>query len=373
MSLYLWLFLLAAVCAAFGSDPKWERISYGLSFLCLASFLTLRYAQGTDWLAYNYIFMSAPVTINLNSIYYTEAFHSEFGWKIINNLWRSLGFDFISLSILISVLEMYFLGRFLKRYSPNRALNLVLACPVIYFVYFFSALRQGLVVAVFLGLMLPMLENEQHGKFILLDLLLSTIHSGALALLLLLVVQKIQIKHIFTLIVASVCIGVGLSFVLQYIVSLIGISYETSGANPLALIYRLVIYSITVMLYSGRNSVDTSSKLLFKCYSIGFCIYLVFMSNELISSRLAAPLLAIECALLPALLKGQSRQGSVLLLCIISMCLVMYLKNISAAIDQSKYIEEISVFNYPYISVFNTSDIYHYSTSYYYLSFLKPI
>ncbi len=254
MSLYLWLFLLAAVCAAFGSDPKWERFSYGLSFLCLTSFLTLRYAQGTDWLAYNYIFVSAPVTINLNSIYYTEAFHSEFGWKIINNLWRCLGFDFISLSILISVIEMYFLGRFLKRYSPNRALSLVLACPVIYFVYFFSALRQGLVVAVFLGLMLPMLENEQHGKFILLDLLLSTIHSGALLLLLLLVVQKIQIKHIFTLIVASVFIGVGLSFVLQYIVSFIGISYETSGVNLLALIYRLAIYSITVMLYSGRNS-----------------------------------------------------------------------------------------------------------------------
>lgn len=372
MSLYLWLFLLAAVCAAFGSNPKWEPISYGLSFLSLTSFLALRYAQGTDWLAYNYIFMSAPTTINLNSIYYTDAFHSEFGWKLLNNLWRSLGFDFVSLSIFISLLEMYFLGKFLKRYSPNRALSLVLACPVIYFVYFFSALRQGLVVAVFLGLMLPMLENEQHGKYIFLDLVLTLIHSGAFALLLLPVFRKIKIKHILTLVVVSFCLGVCLSFVLQYIVSMIGISYETSGINPLALTYRLVIYSIAVMLYSGRNKVDTPSKFLFKCYSIGFCIYLVFMSNELISSRLAAPLLAIECALLPSLLKGQSRQGSVLLLCIISICLVMYLKNISAAIDQSDYIEEVNVLNYPYISVFNSDDVYLYSTSYL-LPFLKPI
>lgn len=365
MSLYLWLFILVAICAAFGSNQKWESLAYWFSCLCLTSFLALRYAQGTDWLAYNYIFVSAPTSLNFSSIYYTDAFHSEIGWKLINNLWRCFGFNFSSLSILISFIEMFSLNKFLSKYSPNRAFSLLLSLPIVYFVYFFSALRQGLVIAIFLGFMMPMLENRQQWKFVLTSLLLSMIHSASLALVLVLIFQKIDNKNLYLIIIASAIFGIGFSLVLGSIVSLVGISYKTTGINLLALIYRFVLYLITVMLYSARDDIDDSTKLLFKCYSLGFCIYLIFMSNELISSRLAAPLLAIECALLASLMKNQVRQGPVLLLIIVAICLAMYVKNISSAINQSEYISGINCFNYPYISILNQDEIYRYSTSMY--------
>lgn len=365
MSLYLWLFFLTAICAACGANQKYEPCAYAFSFICLTAFLALRYAQGADWPAYNYIFVSAPNKIDFSSIYYTDAFHSEIGWKLINNSWRSFGFNFTSLSVIVSLVEMVFLNRFLTRYSTNRALSLLLTLPVVYLIYFFSAMRQGLVIAIFLGFMVPILEKGHLGQYVLLDLLLATIHSVSLLLLIIPLFIKLKNKNIYLLIVICAILGIGLSPVLRAFVTLLGITYESSEISPLALVYRLIMYSIVVMLYSGRKSVDEATEMLFKCYSSGLCIYLLFCSNELMSSRFAAPQMAIECALIASLLRGQSKQGLALLLCIITICSVMYLKNISTAIDQSGYVKGVSAINYPYISIFNSDDIFTYSTNRY--------
>lgn len=38
----------------------------------------------------------------------------------------------------------------------------------------------------------------------------------------------------------------------------------------------------------------------------------------------------------------------------------MTVKNIQAAIDQGPYVQEVTVATYPYVSVFNSQDIYKY-------------
>ena len=365
MSPYLLLFLITALCALIGFNHKSEPFAFGISFVLGASFLTFRYGQGTDWLSYNYLFVSAPNSFDFDNIYYTDAFHSEFGWKVINNACKVAGVSFISLSMVCSIVEMLLLNRFISTYSSNRASSMLIAMPVTYFIYFFSALRPGLVIAIFLGIMIPLLENRKYLLYGLLTLVVSLLHSAALLFLFLPLVTELKTKQMNVLIAGSVCIAVVAFFSLDRLVAVFGITYETAGISWVALIYRLIMFSLVCILYSGKGQPSTSQELLFKIYVAGFCVYLILSSNQLLSSRLAAPFLAVEAALIPSLLIGQSKQGTILFLCVIALCSVMYTKNISTSIEQGSYVAGVTTLNYPYISVFNQDDIYMFTNSKY--------
>lgn len=86
MSPYIIIGAIAAALAFFGANRRFERVAFAMSFTVLLLFLALRYGQGTDWLAYNYIFQGAPSEIDFESVFYTEAYHSEIGWKLLNNI-----------------------------------------------------------------------------------------------------------------------------------------------------------------------------------------------------------------------------------------------------------------------------------------------
>lgn len=365
MSLYLWLFAGVALCAAFGSNKRFERASYAVSFIALLLFLTLRFGQGTDWLAYNYIYSCAPTAFDFNSYFYTSAVHSEIGWKLLNNAAKCIGLNFFTVAAVISVVEMLLLNRFLSRYSSNRALSLLVAFPVVYFIYFFSALRQGIVIAVFLGLMVPLIERGKTLSYVALTGALATVHSGAIILLLAPMAVKVPVRKAVPVLVASACAGVGFSLVSGSVMLALGVTYTAAGISWAALAYRLIMFSIVHMLYSGADRPEGAVGLLYRVYVAGLCVYLLLASNELISSRLASPLLAVEVALLPALFKGQAKQGAVLVLCVSLLCSVMFVKNMSASIEQGDYANFVTVSNYPYISVFNSEDIYGYSTNRY--------
>lgn len=361
MSLYLLIFFVILLCTAIGSNKRAEPIAYAVAFFLMFAFLTLRFGQGTDWLGYNYIFSCAPSAIDFKHFYYTDAVHSEIGWKAINNLAKCLGLDFVFISVTCSVIEMLLLSRFICRYSSNRSLSLLIAFPVVYFVYFFSAFRNGLVIAFFLGVMIEMIEKKNTLGYVALSLVLSTIHSASLFLLIVLLMKEIPVSRIGTTLVLCACAGIVFSLFSGQIYQLLNIPYSSDGVSWLALLYRAIMFSFVFFLYSGKAAPSNQTTLLYKIYSIGFGVYLLFAGSELIASRLAAPFLAVDMVLIPLLLKGQAKQGALIALCIVSLTTVMYVKNINASIDQGTYVSGITVANYPYISVFNRNDVFLYS------------
>lgn len=305
MSLYLVLFFVCAICAFFGFNAKTEKLAYAVSFLLTLGLLVFRYGQGTDWLAYNYIFESAPRHLNFSSVFYSSSIHSEFGWKLINNIWKALGFDFISLSMISALLEMTLFNKFINRYSTNRALSIFISLPVVYFTYFFSALRQGVVIAVFLGYMVTLLEKNAYCRYSLVALLLCFIHSISILFFIVPFINKVNIKHLSLLITISVVLGFIFLFGLRPLISLLGFSYESSSISWLAIMYRALMFFLILFLYSGIREMNPVFDFLFKIYCFGFCIYLILCSNQISASRLASPFLAVEIALVPSLIRQQ--------------------------------------------------------------------
>lgn len=369
MSPYLLVGIIVAALAFVGSNQRYERMAYFVSFVLLTFFLAFRYGQGTDWLSYNYIFNLAPNTLDLCSSFYSASVHSEIGWKIINNLVKALGGDFVFLSVITSIVEMALLGKFLNRYSSNRAFSLLIGYPVVYLTYYFSMMRQGLVIAVFLGVMLDMLNERRFLPYILITAICTSIHSLSIVFIVPYFANCINRKSLSLMIAVCAAIGMALIPLLPRIIELLSMDYSTADISVLALMYRLGLALLVFFLFSSaRRKGDNVDDLdhLIKVYVSGISIYLLFMGNDLYASRLASPMLAVELVLVPKLLSRSELTSRIpILVAVLLASSVMYVKNIDSYIDQAPYVQTVDVINYPYISIFNKQDIYLYSRNRY--------
>lgn len=366
MSLYLVIGITAALLAVIGSNKKLEKSAYAVSFMVLLIFLALRFGQGTDWLSYNYIYSYAPSIIDFGSVFYSDAIHSELGWKLLNNVAKVCGIDFFGFSVIISVLEMVLLARFVNRFSPNRALSLFVAFPVVYLTYFFSAFRQGVVIALFLGVMLDLLIQNRSKLYCVLAILAMTIHSLSIVLFIPLLIRKVQFKTLGTILAVCLICGMVLIPVMPALVSAAGLSYSNNNVSMVAVLYRAVMAFIIYLMYSSGSAKQKSDEvdLMAKTYIAGLSVYCILMGNDLVASRLASPLMAVEIALIPALMKrGNSRMVMPLMMAILVMISVMTIKNIDSYIDQGFYYSSVTPLTYPYINYFNQEDIYLYTAN----------
>lgn len=367
MSLYLIVGLLLAILSIMGLSERFESISYYSALIVLILFLAVRFGQGTDWLSYNYIFSSAPSTIDFSSPFYSELIHSEIGWKLINNVWKTLGLDFQSLSIVLSIIEMVLLDKFIRAYVPNSSLSLLIAFPVVYLTIFFSLFRQAVVVAVYLGIMIELLEKNKLIQYIVITLLLCMVHSMALILFLPMIASRMKVRTLTLVLFLSICIGVISIFLLPKLIVLLGLNYSGNGLSLIALLYRCAMAFLVFLLWgqAKKQGADLRDcELLIKVYICGLCVYLLFMGNDLYASRLASPMLGLEIVLIPILVqRGFSNSSILLLAVIIAVCAIMTLKNIGSYIDQGYYRNNITIMNYPYVSIFNKEDLFLYSES----------
>ena len=70
--------------------------------------------------------------------------------------------------VLVSIFQMSMLYRFCTKYSDNPLLSFAIAYPTLYSTYFFSTMRQGLTMSIFLGLMYPLLKEKNYVPYYLL-------------------------------------------------------------------------------------------------------------------------------------------------------------------------------------------------------------
>lgn len=88
--------------------------------------------------------------------------HGEYDWLWLCQLFDGFGLDFVWMEAILSLLEMICLHRFLRKWSTIRCLSLLLFLPSFYFVYYCSALRQAVTIALFLGLCMDYRMSRQY-------------------------------------------------------------------------------------------------------------------------------------------------------------------------------------------------------------------
>ena len=324
--------------------------------------LAIRYGQGNDYFAYELIFNQCDsleaVTQGLIDV------HSEILFQLICVLFNPIGFKWFV--VLVSVFQMSMLYRFCTKYSDNPILSFAIAYPTLYSTYFFSTMRQGLTMAIFLGLMYPRLKDKKYVLYYLLAAFCTGIHSSSVIYALVPIVRCLKLNELWGLDLLCLVIGTAITLaflVLVHFETLSGTAklYLTSDVSVVSLglrVFKLLMLYV-LMRYNKDKEAVRENETLMKMYATSLIMYELLMWSPIISSRLAIFYEVVGIALLPNLLKTEPliRKGALAL----TVCLIvaMTYKNISSYIWQIEYKCD-NVLDYPYVTVFNADKIYEY-------------
>lgn len=334
--------------------------------------LAFRYGQGSDYFSYNYILKQIP-TLSA-AIHNTNNVHSEIGFRILCSLFRG---NFKLFIFIVSIFEMYMLHRCISKYSANPLLSLILFYPTYYLTYYFSAIRQGIVLAIFLGILLPYFQQNKWIQYYVITFIAITIHSMAVILIVIPFVKLFKLKHFLLMLLPSM--GMGMFMVTDFGQNLLSkvplVSYYASdiGVSWMGMLERVImLVGILVLSFlrgTKENSAETNDWI--KINVLGMCIYLALLPYALIASRLMMIFKVLEVIIYPNLFSDIKKIMKYIAILLILFASVMTCKNLNSYIEQGDYYRNVEFYNYPYISIFNADKIREYRILPKYYKFIK--
>lgn len=116
------------------------------------------------------------------------------------------------------------------------------------------------------------------------------------------------------------------------------------------------------IIFKKENTISEKELLLYKVYIYGFSLSMLLMTWSLMSSRMAAPMKAVEVLLITMLLAKMGKteykvMKELATLALVSYILVMTTKNLYTYIQQGKpFYDAYNPITYPYINVINKYD-----------------
>lgn len=337
---------IVGICAVVETKIKRKDIPFYIAFLVMSLFLMLRYGQGTDYFGYlgNYELWD---------------YHSEIGFLLLERAFRAVGCSFEIFAICIATFHMICTFRVINFYSPYKCFSLMLLYPTIYLTYYFSALRQGIIIAFFLGFMLKWLENEKWIRYLIACIILATIHSSAIMLIPVLILKKIENKVLYIGIALAAFAGIGVCILPKNLISFVKIGsvqyyLQNISISYIGLMERIVMALLIMLLYNRykqKKEENQQVNFFYKIYLYGVIISIGFFPWGLLSSRLAVMMKATEIVLLPMLLRECTQLVRRILVVVLTCyIMVMTTKNIMSYIKQGDY-EGYNVITYPYITL----------------------
>lgn len=367
MSLYIIVgaFLLLCSIVEF-TNKKASNQLYYFAFFGLLLMLCLRYGQGTDYFAYQYIYEKMPLTLEFSVLKKMSTYHAEIGWKVLCLLFRYLGLNFYIFTAVVGTATMFFLNSFIQKYCPLKVTALFIAYPTLFLTYIYSGMRQGLAICAFLGLFLKWYFENKKVKFTIGVLICSSIHTSSLVLLLLLFknLKNIFFKWKHLIVVAFWIVGL-LFYMTGFNITLFGRTFTNEGTSLsfIAISERVLSYVILWVVYSKykqktKEDNDFMDDMMYM-YSIGIIIYGLFLSMPTTSSRLCYFFKALELLIFTVMMKENKKdfpEASTLYFYISALSMVMLLKNIDSYISQGNYYSYITLWNYPYNNIFVKKD-----------------
>lgn len=377
MSEYLLLLVLllfgVAVEAYLKRTPK--RL-YIFTMFVMGLMFIFRYGQGTDYFAYKWIFSYIPENASFSQLRSLNI-NSEIGWRLLCQGAKKIGMSFEMLVVLVSMVEWIGFSRFIRLYCPRKMLALLMAYHTFYLTYMFSALRQGLVLCLFIGFLLPWFMKKQYAKFVLGCVVCSAFHSVALVGLLLFLVRLKMFESpqkMILSVVACFAVGIALSTgifngILRVVLPDRVLShYFKKISISIALVERFVMYAIVMYLYMhyskhvAYKGLEMSETMCFfmRVYTLSVMAYALLMWSPLLASRATYTFKIAEVILVSKLATKRIRFKKLIPIFVAVVSLVMYAKNIDTYLIQGWYYNDVNVLNYPYFSLLEKDEISNY-------------
>lgn len=315
---------------------------FGINLLIAAIFIFFiflggfRFEVGADWGSYRELFINIS---NWNDLFYTrvEPLFMLFGFLTKNIMNNYSFFIFIFFTVSFSLKF-----NFIRVYSPDIFLSLIIYFFTLFLIYDVNGLRQGMA----LGLTLfstKYILNRNNYKFLLILLIACLFHTSAIIFIPFYYLSRIKISN--RILSISLFLIVALSIPLRYFFknselfqSLILIDsfkhysvYTTSEDYKLdipilsvAVFQRIFIMLFFILSYQ-RIKVEENVKLLFRnAYFIGIVLFLLFSFSSEFAARLSFYYKAFEIAMIPLIVYSFPRFHQKIILLLLFTCLAIF-------------------------------------------------
>jgi transmembrane protein EpsG len=313
MLIYL-LLGVAVFSLSFASSLSKHRIYLGCSFLLIFIFQAIRYNYGNDYLSYQDIFIDIN---NLGASILKQDSRFEFGWVVLNRLFKHLGFEFLIafVSLVISLVyykfivfyvnpKHYWISVLLFYFDPNCLLISI------------TAIRQSVAIA-FVLLSWIYFDSEKHLKSFLCLLMAPFFHASAIivlpVLLFIYLLRKVLDLSIFIKVI-FILTYVSFFFIARYFfdsLQIVSILFETSNysqylsteTNNSFSIFNIVYYTLllTIILKYSKHKLKKNNYLYF--IAISGLLFIPFSLITPLISRFSYYFLPTLVILVPKILE----------------------------------------------------------------------
>ncbi len=269
-----------------------NNISIYISLGLMLLLIFFRYGYGADYFAYEHMYYRIKLG-SLNNIlrYYNNI---GVGFKLLIALFRTLNIPFHGFIVVINTISLFFIYKWINDNSDDISISLLLFYSMFFFVWTFSALRQGLVLAIALyTLFNPKIKLSLRSELLVI-IGLSLIHPSALILLLYKILDKVNWnpkKQLIFLILSILITLLPLNILLSKInyfplISLIDSSYfnETVRFYDFPGVVRLVLFGFVFYTYKVIDKEEIKNHI--NRFLYGTSLYFLFKFSEITASRL---------------------------------------------------------------------------------------
>lgn len=333
-----------------GKFIKWLCIA---DLIMIALALCFRFGQGTDYIGYEIIYQRMKATSFLEFLTgrVARGLRGEWIFYAVCFLLSRLNIPYQIFIGIIACLSVWLLSFFLKQYAAHLpCMALLLLYQGYILIYQFSALREGLVMAFFLGILFPKLERREWLSYYAVALLCTQIHSVAYLYLFLPLLLKWKERWIEIATIISFLFALTLG-VLQKWMAIMPDGIRISWS---AFFLRALICFVCAAMYHYVQDKSSAVACAYKIALFAGIVYFLLAWTPLISSRMYESIRYTDLVLIVTFLEQKNRA---VLRGICGVVLVFYsfgltVKNIDASINQG-YQSSVNVWNYPYISIFH--------------------
>ena len=371
MSPYLLIYIYVVFLACISWRLQQDKVHniYIITMLLLCSFLALHYGQGSDYFAYENTFSYWSKIPDLSAFLHSvNNMHGEILWHGICWSLNKLNITFQGFIILLAIFEFYALHRYIIYFCQyNKMWGILLIFPSIYLTYMFGAIRQGLVVCIFMGYMLPFLIRYKLLSYYICASIMMLIHSSAIAFFIIPIIMQIKIKTLYWFIFISIFMGLvvgpSMPFVVSSIFPIIDDIIVRMGKSTVflpAIAERTIMFIIITYLYYKNQYMNTPlDKKFYKIYIYSIMLYCLFINYSLTASRLSFATRTVEVALVIHYINKLPEFRKIICCIILTLNIIMCCKNLTSYIYQGGY-KDTYFWNYPYVTIFNKEQIFRY-------------
>ncbi|ENU80970.1 hypothetical protein F975_00828 [Acinetobacter sp. ANC 3789] len=207
---YLFILLFVMVWVIF-EKYSLNRRAFWIPTLALSLFAGIRsYRVGTDTGAYvsNYI-------SNLNPSYFQFRDDVEKGYQLFDYLLLNITHNYFWLLFLTAFFIVFSYLRFIKKYSQDYVLSVIIFVTFGAYTFMLNGLRQAIAMAIFLYA-IPALINKKLLQYVLICLFASLFHISALIMIPFYFLVNVNIKNIYKIMTVLVVAFIGASPIIKY-------------------------------------------------------------------------------------------------------------------------------------------------------------